>query len=78
MDHSNDCKEDTTLGAETHLYLIRIWRRKSSDAHHALRGKVQHVVSGEAHVFEGYQGLANAIERMMGEREGARQYRGDE
>jgi hypothetical protein len=73
VDHSND-------GAETELYLVRIWAERSGDAAGArpLHGKVQHVVSGEALNFRGYKGLAEAIEKMLAERENDWQHTADE
>jgi hypothetical protein len=39
---------------------------------------VQHVVSGEALNFRGYEGLAEAIEKMLAERENDWQHTADE
>ena len=67
MDNNND-------GAETELYLVRIWKATSGARAGArnCNGRVQHVVSGEAHTFRGYVGLAEAIEKMIAERESDR------
>jgi hypothetical protein len=70
----------------SHLFLVRFWSEGAQDAQEAQKaqnrkewnGKVQHVVSGEALAFRGYHGLAEAIERMMAERESARHHTTDE
>ena len=67
------------------LFLVRLWAAEIDDQADQLdqvellrHGKIQHVVSGEALTFRGYEGLAEAIERMIAEREDARQHAADE
>ena len=67
------------------LFLVRLWAAEIDDQADQLdqvellrHGKIQHVVSGEALNFRGYHGLAEAIEKMIAEREDARQHAADE
>ena len=49
---------------DTLLYLVRLWRGGPSN-HSALRGKVQHVVTGAVGYFDGLSSLPQALETMM-------------
>jgi hypothetical protein len=58
-------------GAETDLYLLRIWKGRPGDGAsiHSLHGRLQHVVSGEAHTFRGLPALAELFALMFGEKD---------
>ena len=62
MDHENS-------GAETDLYLLRIWKGGMGDGARPLHGRLQHAVSGEAHTFRGLPALAELLARMFGEKD---------
>jgi hypothetical protein len=47
----------------SHLFLVRLWPDGADSAGHEWYGRVQHVVSGEAHTFEDW---ATLIEWMRG------------
>jgi len=49
----------------TDLYMVRLWRGKSSDGATSLHGKLQHVVSGATSYFDGLQELPGTLEKMM-------------
>jgi hypothetical protein len=49
----------------TDLYLVRIWKRKSSDGTRSLHGKLQHAVSGASCHFEGLAELPQALSQML-------------
>jgi hypothetical protein len=38
---------------DSQLFLIRVWPAKGNDGEVEWNGKLQHVVSGEAHTFQG-------------------------
>jgi hypothetical protein len=64
VDHTSD-----NGGADTELYLLRIWKGRSGDGTHSLHGKLQHAVSGEAYTFRGLQALAELLAPMFGEKD---------
>ena len=57
----------------TDLFLLRVWTRPSGDGGDGTewRGKVQRVVDGEAHQFDGWQALVETLLSMLPERSGA-------
>ena len=56
-------------GAETELYLLRIWKGRADGSAHVLDGRLQHAVSGEAHTFRGLPALAELLVLMFGEKD---------
>lgn len=51
---------------DTHLFLVRLWSKEAEgDRDQAgWRGKVQHVLSGEAHAFQGWPALIDLLLEM--------------
>ncbi len=61
---------NTKQDQSSHLFLVRFWNEQSNDhTHKELRGRVQHVLSGEAHTFRDWQMLVELL-REMAEAEG--------
>jgi hypothetical protein len=63
----------------TDLFLIRMWTTEERDVSGGSeksgtewRGKVQRVVDGESHQFDGWQGLADLLAEMLSKSSGAR------
>jgi hypothetical protein len=50
---------------ESTLFLVRIWAVELSDGSSGWSGKVQHVVSGEAHTFRNQAELLNWLATML-------------
>jgi hypothetical protein len=49
----------------SNLFLVRVWVEKTGDGRAEWRGKVQHVVSGEARPFNGCAALEAAMHEML-------------
>jgi hypothetical protein len=64
MNRSADLKARTD-NTQTDLYLVRIWRRKSKDGAPGVRGKLQHVLSGESSYFEALSDLPAVLQKML-------------
>ena len=45
------------LSAPSHLFTVRLWPKELGEEQVEWRGKVQHVLSGEAHYFREWQEL---------------------
>jgi hypothetical protein len=50
---------------ESTLFLVRIWAVEMSDGNSGWSGKVQHVVSGEAHTFRDQSELLACLAAML-------------
>jgi hypothetical protein len=55
---------DRQRGHRTHLFTLRIWPEPLGDGRVEWRGKVQHVLSGEAHYFRDWPGLIDLMQQM--------------
>ena len=55
----------------TDLYLVRVWKRRSSDGALSLHGKLQHAVSGASCYFDGLSSLPGALEEMINQATGS-------
>lgn len=62
---SGDSKTTQTHQGSSHLFLVRLWVGDKGDDPQGWRGKVQHMVTGEAHNFEGVAELTQALLRML-------------
>jgi hypothetical protein len=49
---------------DSHLFLVRVWAGARAEES-GWRGKVQHVVSGEAHTFDGWPTLIGLLLEML-------------
>ena len=49
----------------SHLFLVRLWPEGADSAGHEWYGRVQHVVSGEAHTFEDWATLIEWLRGML-------------
>ena len=49
----------------SHLFLVRVWPDGADSAGHEWYGRVQHVVSGEAHTFEDWATLIEWLRGML-------------
>ena len=49
----------------SHLFLVRLWPDGADSAGHEWYGRVQHVVSGEAHTFEDWATLIEWLRGML-------------
>jgi hypothetical protein len=49
----------------SHLFLVRLWPDGADSAGHEWSGRVQHVVSGEAHTFEDWATLIEWLRGML-------------
>jgi len=47
------------------LVLLRLWFEQNGDGREQLCGKVQFVVSGEAHYFQGGEALVELLSEML-------------
>ncbi|MBV7331210.1 hypothetical protein KFU94_23830 [Chloroflexi bacterium TSY] len=47
------------------LFTIRLWLEPLGNEHFEMRGKVQHVLSGEARYFRDWDSLADFLTRQM-------------
>jgi hypothetical protein len=56
---------DGTDTGDTSLYLVGIWRTGPGDDARAMRGKLQHVVSGAVMYFTELSSLTQVLERMI-------------
>jgi hypothetical protein len=45
----------------SHLFIVRVWHEELDPTEQEWRGKVQHVQSGEAHYFRGWQQLIDHL-----------------
>jgi hypothetical protein len=48
----------------SHLYTVRLWKSRRTKGAEEWCGRVQHVISGEAHSFQGWLQLLNHLEEM--------------
>ena len=49
----------------SHLFTVRLWAEELDESRAEWRGKVQHVISGEAHYFREWSKLADCILAML-------------
>ncbi len=49
----------------THLFTVKVWAEEVSEDHQEWRGKVQHVLSGEAHYFRDWPNLVSCLMTML-------------
>ena len=54
---------DSNQDQHSHLFLVRYWSEEAGDQK-ALRGRVQHVLSGEAHTFHDWPTLVDLLLEM--------------
>lgn len=52
------------LHVPSHLFTVRLWSQDMGEGRVEWRGKVQHVLSGEAHYFREWQGLTTHLLSM--------------
>lgn len=52
-------------GADTELFLVRIWKRRPGEGAHKVRGKLQHVVTGAVDYFDGLSSLPEVLGKMI-------------
>ena len=57
------------LSAPSHLFTVRLWPNDLGEGQVEWRGKVQHVLSGEAHYFREWQELETHLTAMVLQRE---------
>ena len=53
----------------SYLFLVRLWRREPADQDSGDKeweGKVQHVRSGQAHGFDGFTAMVEALQSLLG------------
>lgn len=53
------------LPQRSHLFTVRVWREDLGEGRSEWRGKVQHVLSGEARYFRDWATLIAAFEEML-------------
>jgi hypothetical protein len=58
---------------DSQLFLVRLWAEEESDGEVEWHGKLQHVVSGEAHTFRSCPGLIEVLLAMLQEPDGGSQ-----
>jgi hypothetical protein len=51
------------------LFTLRVWREALGEGQVAWRGQVQHVLTGQARYFHGWQMLAGQLESMLSDLE---------
>jgi hypothetical protein len=57
--------EGHTPSSRTHLFTVRVWREDMGDGQWEWRGKVQHVLSGEAFYFREWQELIAHVKTAL-------------
>ncbi len=50
----------------SHLFTLRLWQEALGDGESDWRGKIQHVISGEARYFRGWPALEAFLEEVAG------------
>ncbi len=50
----------------SHLFTLRLWQEAVGDGESDWRGKIQHVISGEARYFRGWPALEAFLEEVAG------------
>jgi len=53
--------------SQSHLFTVRLWREELGDKQTELRGRVQHVISGETLAFREWVVLLSFLEAHMGQ-----------
>jgi len=56
---------DEPRPSHSHLFTVRVWREDMGDGQWEWRGKVQHVVSGEAFYFREWQELIARLKAWL-------------
>lgn len=51
--------------SRSHLFTVRLWPEQSGDGQGEWHGKVQHVLSGEARYFQGWDGLVTLLQETV-------------
>lgn len=59
---------------QSQLFLLRLWVEEAGQDGDEWRGKVQHVVSGEAHLFRDWPMLIDLLLTMLSVREAGEPY----
>ncbi len=54
---------------QTHLFMVRVWLEDLGESKTEYRGKVQHVLSKEAHYFRGWPMLIKILHELILKRE---------
>jgi hypothetical protein len=62
----------------THLFTVRLWMEQIAEDHAEVRGRVQHVLSGEVHYFRTWQALTSFFDVTLQEVEGQHFALGDD
>ena len=58
--------EDTEDNVSSHLFLVRLWSKEvDGSAEREWGGRVQHILSGEGHNFEEWDGLIRFLVMML-------------
>jgi hypothetical protein len=47
------------------LFVLRVWREDMGEGRIEWRGKVQHILTGDARYFRGWSGLIEVLLRML-------------
>ncbi len=58
--------QDVHEPVHAQLFMLRMWREDLGEGYSEWRGKVQHVVSGEAHYFRDWSGLIACLQQILG------------
>lgn len=57
---------DTDELTHSQLFVLRIWQENLGEGHREWRGKVQHMISGDAHYFREWAGLIACLQQILG------------
>jgi hypothetical protein len=64
---SQEDRDDKEMNSKqdqpSHLFLVRFWSEQVSDKKE-WRGRIQHVLSGEAHTFDDWSVLRDLLQKM--------------
>ena len=45
----------------SHLFTVRVWREELAENQHEWRGRVQHIITGEAYYFRGWPEMVSLL-----------------
>jgi len=57
--------DNSQAGVQSHLFTLRLWREALGDGETEWRGKVQHVLSGEARHFRDWATLVGHLLALL-------------
>lgn len=55
---------------DSHLFTVRLWAEAADDGQVEWRGRLEHVLSGEAHYFRDWPALISALTTMLAQHAG--------